>query len=727
MLSNRLRAIVGAMALLFWAIPAVADVCYLPNSNCGLRGPEEKGPAPVPDDDKNKCPADYSKDCPRINTTLQEYDKKDGCCRAVCRYKSFSDCVAKSSTNYCELDSQTQCYKQAVAPVTCVGYNDTAEKAEDPNCDCEQCEDTTTNTTRYKCECVEPTPETCKSYGESLTPPQIYDTESSLVCGSNQKKQSINKIKNDKMCYQCVNKTCEDYGKKDKGQCGNGFREVDDTAHPGCVECVPQQVESNEICFKLKYTCNGRTCSGTDFNKFMNLLDNDGLIAKNDGSDMVSNNGLYCVSKESLADVVWELEPQDLITFDFSPNYTEAAKTDDYYKNLKELNRYMFKENSSRDSFSTGVSLFSYKNELYYMKDLVDKEIYEACDKELNVGNNGETDIYNDEFQAKFLSCMVGKGYAKVPSTTINIDIDLLKLTGARKCIYFTATCPKLQENGGTAGYCIDRISVSVIDSAEESRINNVSFDYRRTSTIIDSSLVTFGFSTIAEVDGENVKFSICGTRNDPLKDWDIVSISVDSNIYSDYEGKGGYLYDQETSCDSPYSSYGNMCVSKTYEYKLGEDTKEAKFMPFIKYDFDVESTTVDFADTGNYGAWIGSCEVSLTTNKKQTKPLNGERVELSLDFTKTACVSICTSKEYTPIFEGVRTLYDGTYGYNSFITSYGDDTDEIGYICYARAAWARTCEPTAVCKIYDDGITLKRGYNYKDGYYYIINGLITR
>ena len=300
MLSNRLRAIVGAMALLFWAIPAVADVCFLPNSNCGLSGPEEKGPVPVPDDDKNKCPADYVKDCPRINTTLQKYDKKDGCCRAVCRYESSSDCVAKSSTNYCELDSQTQCYKQAVAPVTCVGYNDTAEKAEDPNCDCEPCEDNITNTTRYKCECVEPTPETCKSYGESLTPPKIYDTESSLVCGSNQKKQSIDVIKNDKTCYQCVNKTCEDYGKKDKGQCGNGFREVDDTAHPGCVECVPQQVENNEICFKLNYTCNGKTCSGTYFNKFMNLINKGGLKVSSDDypTGIRQDNDLYCLSKE---------------------------------------------------------------------------------------------------------------------------------------------------------------------------------------------------------------------------------------------------------------------------------------------------------------------------------------------------------------------------------------------------------------------------------------------
>lgn len=736
MLSNRLRAIVGAMALLFWAIPAVADVCFLPNSNCGLSGPEEKGPVPVPDDDKNKCPADYSKDCPRINTTLQKYDKKDGCCRAVCRYESSSDCVAKSSTNYCELDSQTQCYKQAIAPVTCVGYNDTAEKAEDPNCDCEPCEDTTTNTTRYKCECVEPTPETCKSYGESLTPPQIYDTESSLVCGSNQKKQSINKIRNDKMCYQCVNKTCEDYGKKDKGQCVNGFREVDDAAHPGCVECVPQQVENNEICFKLNYTCNGKICSNSDtnFKKFMYLIDKGGLSAQYNGdSDMELKDGLYCVSKERLADNVGYLEPKDLITFYFNPDYDEAAKTDDYYE--KESNRYIFKKNNSRASFKTGVSLFSYENELYYKKDLVGTEIYDACIKGLDDDNNGETDI-----EAKFLSCLVGKGYAKVPSTTININIDLWRLAGDPKCRYFTATCPKLDKNGGNAGYCIDQISVKVTDSAEKSRINN-SFDYRRTSTVTEDpfdnrpSSTTFGFSTKADVDGENVTFSICGPKYNPLEDWDTVSITVFSNIYSDSEGKGGYLYDEETSCasNSRSSIYGNMCVWKEYIYQLDEDTKEAKFMPFIKYDFAVESTTVDLADTSKYGAWIGSCKVSLTTNKKPTKSIEEKieekRVELSLNFTNTKCGSNCTPIEYTPKFEKFSTLFDGGvyYGYNSFKASYEYDTAKANHICYAQAQGAITCEPTAVCKIYDGGIKLKPGYNYEDGYYYIINGLSTR
>lgn len=712
MLSNRLRAIVGAMALLFWAIPAVADVCYLPNSNCGLLGPEEKGPAQVPDDDKNKCPADYVKDCPRINTTLQKYVKKDGCCRAVCRYESFSDCVTNSSTNYCELDEQTQCYKQAVAPVTCVDYNDTAEKAQDPNCDCEQCED---DTTRYKCECVEPTPETCKSYGESLTPPKIYDTESSLVCGSNQKKQSIDVIKNDKTCYQCVNKTCEDYGKKDKGQCGNGFREVDDTAHPGCVECVPQQVESNEICINFNYTCNGSTCQDEKFDKFMELVNNGGLKVDlfNEGKDIITpNNSVYCLPKETIISkfVTYQQdedgEPMTVFDIGYFIDYTNA----DYFKKLHTADRYKFKGGTEIDNFSISeynraINMFVYKNELYY------RDADQSTD-DFDMFN----DCYNKDDDAsieKTISCMVDNGYAKVKSNTITLDIELFQAVGKERCIYFTATCPKLKDNGYFPGYCIDRISGSVTDSKETNRIGNIYFNYQRTTTDSDTANVQLDFDSLYTITGndrDSIEFKICGVENERLKDWDVVNITVKSNIYSDIEGKGSYLYAPGTTECQPYKESG-LCDSKKYTYDITNDRASANFVPFNEY------TLVCSYDIDDKQSSVSTkCKPILRYNRKQLENDFAGKFNCNLSIA-AGCSSNCyTSNEMAYTFRP-------TDNYNERKDQLFEFTKDTVATqeCHRMNPAASACEVRPSCSFRPILTDIKTGLN-ANGYYNIIS-----
>lgn len=709
MLSNRLRAIVGAMALLFWTIPAVADVCYLPNSNCGLLGPEEKGPVPVPDDDKNKCPADYVKDCPRINTNLQKYVKKDGCCRAVCRYESFSDCVTNSSTNYCELDEQTQCYKQAVAPVTCVDYNDTAEKAQDPNCDCEQCED---DTTRYKCECVEPTPETCKSYGESLTPPKIYDTESSLVCGSNQKKQSIDVIKNDKTCYQCVNKTCEDYGKKDKGQCGNGFREVDDTAHPGCVECVPQQVENNEICFKLNYTCNGKTCSDTYFNKFMKLINNGGLKVSSMQypAGIRQDNDLYCLSKELFISDNRVLSDDDeympessfsVIDFKFNLSYSGSDYSDKY-------SVYKFKGGSETDknkSYTTSYELspnaFIYENDIYYIKNNSGYDCDEIYTNYIGIDNE------------KVLACYQKAGYEKLTSNPVNLNIELFQATGEYRCIYFTATCPKLKDNGEYPGYCIDRINGSVIDSKETDRIGNIAFNYQRATTDSDTANVQFDFGSLYEItgnDSDSIKFKICGVGNDRLKDWDVVNITVKSNIYSDIEGKGSYLYAPGTTECQPYKESG-LCDSKEYTYNITNNEASANFVPFNEYTL---ACSYNIDDKQSYVST--TCQPILRYNRKQ----------LEYDFSgKFNCnfsiAAGCSSNCYTSDERDYTFRPEDNYNERKDqLFEFTKDTVATQK-CYRLNPAASACEVKPSCSFRTLPSEIKTGLNAK-GYYNIIS-----
>lgn len=768
MLSNRLRAIVGAMALLFWAIPAVADVCYLPNSNCGLLGPEEKGPVPVPDDDKNKCPADYVKDCPRINTTLQKYDKKDGCCRAVCLYESQPDCVAKSSTNYCELDSQTQCYKQAVAPVTCVGYNDTAEKAEDPNCDCEQCEDTTTNTTRYKCECVEPTPETCKSYGESLTPPQIYDTESSLVCGSNQKKQSINKIKNDKMCYQCVNKTCEDYGKKDKGQCGNGFREVDDTAHPGCVECVPQQVENNEICFKLVFKCNGETCSDSDLEKIginntLTFNNPDSLTPSYSSDQHTGYSGSStCYRKQDIL-AMMNNRDKDYYAMPYVALKVET-NVDDYNSNHPNENNYFFKNSDNDNFFTKYVALINNNGTLQYTlinkhgKDqsddtnsgvgIVPGEYIECYAKMCEDGNTN-----NCTYDKIYKCYWENKDIKQVTSSTIEIPVELGNFTGAQKCIYFTAKCPDLQKNGGKAENCIDKVTATIIASKstqDSSRVGTI-FEYypnkirEPQSGYYKVSYKDMSFNEGSTINGNNVTFKICGydeyttEEGDPvaanyIQDWDNVSVYVEANRKVDSNGNGGYLYADKNYDDNLYDdsiikgsneeyctkgsspTWGNLCKDNTYLYELSDIQKSAKFVPILIYNFSIKETSKgsgkDYKLYWTYG---------ITTNKQ----LKDDIIVYQYNaFEQAACtvgaqIYKDSSNHFTTIYKNQSCNYhktDGNYcttdKYDIIRINYNPNLDcELHYSYEFRAEIAGR-------------YNLEPGYSFRDGYYYIVTGL---
>lgn len=271
--------------------------------------------------------------------------------------------------------------------------------------------------------------------------------------------------------------TCEKINSnyKSSGECADGEK-VDagiyDANGNKCFYCKKTE-DSDKICVKLAFQCTDttgkHTCTTTELKSMgivMTLEDKEGagLHITNPTGDVsysfdedisiTNSENSFCFSRQKLTqildefDAAWDNEgnshyigayPLDVIRF-------KPVISDSY----EDSNPYTFVNTDPQ--ISTGFTVLRRNNQIKYAFN-TDTE---ASDAFLNKYDQCFTKIAEDKqsypTSEEMYDC-TWKDIDTAPlSSTINMEINLIKLTGAKKCIYYAATCYHLPQNGKTDG-----------------------------------------------------------------------------------------------------------------------------------------------------------------------------------------------------------------------------------------------------------------------------------
>ena len=271
--------------------------------------------------------------------------------------------------------------------------------------------------------------------------------------------------------------TCEKINSnyKSSGECADGEK-VDagiyDADGNKCFYCKKTE-DSDQICVKLAFKCTDttgkHTCSSTELKSMgitMTLEDEEdaGLHITNPTKDVsysfnedisiTNSENSFCFSRQELTDSLDEFEaawdndgnshyigayPLDVIRF-------KPVISDSYVAS----NPYTFVNTDTQ--ISTGFTVLRRNNQIKYAFN-TDTE---ASDAFLKKYDQCFTKIAEDKqsypTSEEMYDC-TWKDIDTAPlSSTINMEINLIKLTGAPKCIYYAATCYHLPQNGKTDG-----------------------------------------------------------------------------------------------------------------------------------------------------------------------------------------------------------------------------------------------------------------------------------
>ncbi len=271
--------------------------------------------------------------------------------------------------------------------------------------------------------------------------------------------------------------TCEKINSnyKSSGECADGEK-VDagiyDADGNKCFYCKKTE-DSDQICIKLAFKCTDttgkHTCTATELKSMgivMTLEDEENAnlhitnptkdvsYSFNEDISITNSENSFCFSRQELTDSLDEFEaawdndgnshyigayPLDVIRF-------KPVISDSYVAS----NPYTFVNTDPH--ISTGFTVLRRNNQIKYAFN-TDTE---ASDAFLKKYGQCFTEIAEDKqsypTSEEMYDC-TWKDIDTAPlSSTINMEINLIKLTGAKKCIYYAATCYHLPQNGKTDG-----------------------------------------------------------------------------------------------------------------------------------------------------------------------------------------------------------------------------------------------------------------------------------
>lgn len=271
--------------------------------------------------------------------------------------------------------------------------------------------------------------------------------------------------------------TCEKINSnyKSSGECADGEK-VDagiyDANGNKCFYCKKTE-DSDKICVKLAFQCTDttgkHTCSSTELKSMgitMTLEDTDeaGLPITNPTGDVsysfgdniriTESENSFCFSRQKLTQILDEFDasydknneppymkayPHDVITF-------TPVISDSYVAS----NPYTFVNTNKK--ISTALTVFRRNNQIKYASN-IDTEASDAFVNKfepcyVKIAEEKQSDPTFEEMY----SCLWQDVDTAPLSSTINMEINLVKLTGAPKCIYYAATCYHLPQNGKTDG-----------------------------------------------------------------------------------------------------------------------------------------------------------------------------------------------------------------------------------------------------------------------------------
>ena len=271
--------------------------------------------------------------------------------------------------------------------------------------------------------------------------------------------------------------TCEKINSnyKSSGECADGEK-VDagiyDADGNKCFYCKKTE-DSDKICVKLVFNCADSTgkhaCSSTELKSMgitMTLEDTDeaGLPITNPTGDVsysfgdniriTDSENSFCFSRQKLTQILDEFDasydknneppymkayPHDVISFKpvISNSYVAS-------------NPYTFV--NTNKTISTALTVFRRNNQIKYASN-IDTEASDAFVNKfepcyVKIAKEKQSDPTFEEMY----SCLWQDVDTAPLSSTINMEINLIKLTGAKKCIYYAATCYHLPQNGKTDG-----------------------------------------------------------------------------------------------------------------------------------------------------------------------------------------------------------------------------------------------------------------------------------
>ena len=271
--------------------------------------------------------------------------------------------------------------------------------------------------------------------------------------------------------------TCEKINSnyKSSGECADGEKDdagIYDADGNKCFYCKKTE-DSDKICVKLAFQCTDttgkHTCSSTELKSMgitMTLEDTDeaGLPITNPTGDVsysfgdniriTESENSFCFSRQKLTQILDEFDasydknneppymkayPHDVITF-------TPVISDSYVAS----NPYTFVNTNKK--ISTALTVFRRNNQIKYASN-TDTEASDAFVNKfepcyVKIAEEKQSDPTFEEMY----SCLWQDVDTAPLSSTINMEINLVKLTGAPKCIYYAATCYHLPQNGKTDG-----------------------------------------------------------------------------------------------------------------------------------------------------------------------------------------------------------------------------------------------------------------------------------
>lgn len=418
--------------------------------------------------------------------------------------------------------------------------------------------------------------------------------------------------------------TCEKINSnyKSSGECADGEK-VDagiyDANGNKCFYCKKTE-DSDKICVKLAFQCTDttgkHTCTTTELKSMgivMTLEDKEGagLHITNPTGDVsysfdedisiTNSENSFCFSRQKLTqildefDAAWDNEgnshyigayPLDVIRF-------KPVISDSY----EDSNPYTFVNTDPQ--ISTGFTVLRRNNQIKYAFN-TDTE---ASDAFLNKYDQCFTKIAEDKqsypTSEEMYDC-TWKDIDTAPlSSTINMEINLIKLTGAKKCIYYAATCYHLPQNGKTDGRleyrdveykysntygklgqyygldsndgffivpnypnqqiakdCIDSAEITVVDSGVDERINT-SYTMKQMTTEELASKYSKTQNNFFNPKKDTVILQSC-----ELQDWDRgeIVISANSSYTNYFDGYYDTAYRKDSTkheCAKEYSFKG--------------------------------------------------------------------------------------------------------------------------------------------------------------------------
>lgn len=418
--------------------------------------------------------------------------------------------------------------------------------------------------------------------------------------------------------------TCEKINSnyKSSGECTDGEK-VDagiyDANGNKCFYCKKTE-DSDKICVKLAFQCTDttgkHTCTTTELKSMgivMTLEDKEGagLHITNPTGDVsysfdedisiTNSENSFCFSRQKLTqildefDAAWNNEgnshyigayPLDVIRF-------KPVISDSY----EDSNPYTFVNTDPQ--ISTGFTVLRRNNQIKYAFN-TDTE---ASDAFLNKYDQCFTKIAEDKqsypTSEEMYDC-TWKDIDTAPlSSTINMEINLIKLTGAKKCIYYAATCYHLPQNGKTDGRleyrdvkykysntygklgqyygldsndgffivpnypnqqiakdCIDSAKITVADSGVDERINT-SYTMKQMTTEELASKYSKTQNNFFNPKKDTVILQSC-----ELQDWDRgeIVISANSSYTNYFDGYYDTAYGKDSTkheCAKEYSFKG--------------------------------------------------------------------------------------------------------------------------------------------------------------------------